>query len=260
MTATLIHSNHSILTFPSKEAGVPGSTYLMTNICSIWSSRCSTAHQIKSSSCFGVFSPRQLHVTHAPLDKGQRRGARCLRCPLRSPCTVLRNTGWFCCNALKPKKKKSSREWLNTGNPPHHHFYVFKYPLQTTQIMTGLFTVEKEAFNKRAVSRVWVGVAEHRLYGVAPKRHPPGELMSGVSGRLPDTPKPRRNLPVTSICCIWAAVACAEGNQPFPCQRHHRPSITNLHKLQTGCEIENSWIIFYTNKDYWSLYYWVKKT
>lgn len=126
------------------------------------------------------------------------------------------------------QKKKSSREWLTVGNPPHRHSYVFKIP---TAHYSDDWTIycEKDAFKKAAVSRVSVGVAEHRLYGVAPKRHPPGELMSGVSGRLSNAPEPRRNLPVTSICCIWAVVACAEGNQLFPCQRHHRPSITSLH-------------------------------
>lgn len=114
----------------------------------ITSSRCSTAHQIKSSLCFGVFFPRQLHVTHAPLYKGQRRGARCLCCPLRSACTVLRNTGWCCCNALKPKKKLQRMTHCGESSPS---------PLPCVQIPTAHYSdydwtiySEKEAFNKTA--------------------------------------------------------------------------------------------------------------
>lgn len=116
-----------------------------------------------------------------------------------------------------------------------HHGKSSPSPLLCVQIPTAHYSDydwtiyrEKEAFNKTAVSRVSVGVAEHRLYGVAPKRHPPGELMSGVSGGLSNTPKPRRNLPVTSICCIWAAVPVQKEISRF------HVSVT----LQTGCEIE----------------------
>lgn len=103
-----------------------------------------------------------------------------------------------------------------------HHGESSPSPLLCVQIPTAhdsdnwTIDCEKEASKEAAVSRDSVGAAERRLYGVAPKRHPPGELMSGGSGRLSNTPEPRRNLAVTSICCMLLPV------------QHRRPSITGL--------------------------------
>lgn len=68
-----------------------------------------------------------------------------------------------------------------------HRGESFPSLLRSLQIATAHYSDdwtiyhEKEAFNKAVVSRVSVGVGEHRLYGVAPKRHLPGELMKGGS-------------------------------------------------------------------------------